>query len=97
MSWNRRTGAVRNADELTNFFGSVAPLPPTPAEKRATGDPRPAATTLAATTLYADKAAYMTQARAAADAMIEEGVLPPAGRDRIVGRASAIWDWVVGK
>jgi len=92
MSWNRRTGAVRDADKLTNFFGSVVPLPAAPAEKRATGDPRPAATTL-----YADKAAYMTQARAAADAMIEEGVLLPAERGRVVGRAGAIWDWVVGK
>ena len=92
MPWNLRTGAARNADELTDFYGSVVPLPATPAEKRATGDPRPAATTL-----YSDEAAYMTQVRRAADAMIDEGVLLPADRARVVERAAAIWDWVVAE
>lgn len=39
----------------------------------------------------------MAQARDAADAMIEEGVLLPADRDRVVGRAEDIWTWVVGE
>ncbi len=90
MPWNLRIGAVRNADELTNFFGSVVPLPATPAEKRATGDPRPAATVL-----YPNKDAYMAEARDAADAMIEEGLLLPADRDRVLERAADIWAWVV--
>jgi hypothetical protein len=90
MPWNLRVGAARNADELTNFYGSVVPLPATPAEKRATGDPRPAATTL-----YADEAAYMREVRRAADAMIDAGTLLPADRDQVVERAAAIWDWVV--
>ena len=90
MPWNLRVGAARNADELTNFYGSVVPLPATPAEKRATGDPRPAATTL-----YTDEAAYMTQVRRAADAMIEAGTLLPADRSRVVERAEALWTWVV--
>jgi hypothetical protein len=88
--WNLRIGAARNADELTDFFGSVAPLPATPAEKRATGDPRPAATSL-----YPSKTAYMRQARTATDAMIEDGILLPADRERVLRRADAIWDWVV--
>lgn len=92
LPWNLRVGAARNADELTNFFGSVVPLPATPAEKRATGDPRPAATTL-----YPSKAAYMTRVRSAADAMIDEGVLLPADRTPVVERAEAIWTWVVEK
>jgi hypothetical protein len=90
MPWNLRVGAARNADELTNFFGSVVPLPATPAEKRATGDPRPAAITL-----YPSKAAYMTRVRSAADAMIDAGTLLPADRDRVVERAEALWTWVV--
>lgn len=90
MPWNLRIGAVRNADELTDFFGSVVPLPATPAEKRATGDPRPAVTTL-----YSDEAAYRAQTREAADAMIEEGILLPTDRDRVLQRAGAIWDWVM--
>jgi len=90
MPWNLRIGAARNADELTNFFGSVVPLPATPAEKRATGDPRPAATPL-----YPSRDAYVEEARAAADAMIEEGVLLPADRAQVLERAGAIWDWVV--
>jgi len=90
MPWNRRIGAVRNTDELTDFFGSVVPLPATPNEKDRTGDPRPAATTL-----YPDKDAYMTEIRNAADAMIEEGVLLPADRDRVIDRGAEVWDWVV--
>jgi hypothetical protein len=90
MPWNLRTGATRNTDELTDFFGSVVPLPATPEEKQATGDPRPAATTL-----YSDKNAYMSQARAAADAMVEEGLLLPADRERVIDRAEETWNWVV--
>lgn len=90
MPWNLRVGATRNADELTNFFGSVVPLPATLSEKRDTGDPRPAATTL-----YPSKADYMTEAREATDAMVEEGILLPADRDRVLERADALWEWVV--
>jgi hypothetical protein len=90
LPWNLRMGAARNADELTDFYGSVVPLPATPSEKRAWKDPRPAATSL-----YPTKSAYMGEVRAAADAMIEEGVLLTADRDRVIERAAAIWDWVV--
>jgi hypothetical protein len=90
MPWNLRIGAARNADELTNFFGSVVPLPATPAEKQATGDPRPAATSL-----YATRDEYMAQARAAVDAMVGEGILLPSDRDRVLARAEEIWTWVV--
>jgi hypothetical protein len=90
LPWNLRIGAARNADELTNFFGSVVPLPATPAEKQATGDPRPAATSL-----YPSREAYMNEARAAVDAMIEEGVLLPADRAQVLERADATWEWVV--
>ena len=92
MPWNLRMGAARNADELTNFFGSVVPLPATPTEKQKTGDPRPAATTL-----YPSRGAYMQEARAAADAMVEAGTLLPADRERVLTRAGEIWDWVVGR
>jgi len=92
MPWNLRIGATRNADELTNFFGSVVPLPATPTEKQKTGDPRPAATTL-----YPSRGAYMQEARAAADAMVEAGTLLPADRERVLTRAGEIWDWVVGR
>ena len=92
LPWNLRIGAAHNADELTDFFGSVVPLPATVEEKRAWNDPRPAATSL-----YPSKSAYMGTVRAAADAMIEEGVLLTADRDRVIERASATWDWVVGR
>lgn len=92
MPWNLRIGATRNADELTDFFGSVVPLPATPTEKQATGDPRPAVTSL-----YSDKEAYMTKVQKAADAMIDEGLLLPTDRDRVLDRADAVWEWVVNK
>ena len=90
MPWNLRIGAARNADELTDFYGSFVPLPRTPEAKQSTGDPRPAISTL-----YPTKDAYMAEARAAANAMIEDGVLLTDDRKRVLTRASALWDWMM--
>lgn len=90
MPWNLRVGAQRNADELTDFFGSVVHLPATAVEKRGAGDPRPAVSSL-----YEGKSAYMRRVRASADAMIERGTLLSADRDRVVRRAEELWNWVV--
>jgi hypothetical protein len=89
LPWNLRIGAPANPDELTDFFGSYVPLPRTPEEKTRTGDPRPAITTL-----YDDRADYLQQVRAAADRLIEKGLLLEADRDRVVERAAAMWDWI---
>ena len=89
LPWNLRIGAAANTDEITDFYGSVVPLPATPAVKRATNDPRPAVSTL-----YSSKATYMQQVRTATDRMIEEGFLLTDDRDRVLQRADAVWTWV---
>ena len=87
--WNLRTGAPANPDELTDFFGTYIPLPVTVDEKEATGDPRPALETL-----YDGRFDYMEQVRAAAEALIREGVLLPGDRARVIDRAAQMWDWI---
>ena len=90
LPWHLRLDADRNADEIANFYGSVVPLPATAAEKQATGDPRPAVRGL-----YPTRAAYMQAVRAAAEAMVADGILLPADRERVVRRGAEIWDWVL--
>jgi hypothetical protein len=90
MPWNLRLDAARNRDELTDFYGSLVPLPRTPEEKARTGDPRPAVTTL-----YENKQAYMDRVSAAADTLIRRGFLLSADRDRVLDRARRLWDWVM--
>jgi hypothetical protein len=88
--WNLRLDAVRNRDELTDFYGSVMPLPRTPAEKRRTNDPRPAVTTL-----YDSRQGYLDRVAEAADTLINRGFLLSADRDRVLDRARRLWDWVM--
>jgi hypothetical protein len=89
MPWNLRTDAATNADELTDFYGSVAPLPADADAKAETGDPRPAVSAL-----YPSRSAYLQQVEQAANRMIDDGFLLTNDRDRVLARAAALWDWV---
>jgi len=89
LPWNLRLDARTNRNELTDFFGSIVPLPRTQAQKIRTGDPRPAVSSL-----YEDREDYLDQSAEAADRLIEQGFLLPADRERVLDRAEARWDWV---
>ncbi|MFW6193106.1 MAG: alpha/beta hydrolase domain-containing protein, partial [Gemmatimonadota bacterium] len=86
--WSLRTGLPGPEHELADFRGTFAPLPWDEAEKRATGDPRPAVTSL-----YDGRDDYLERARAAARALVREGFLLEEDVDRVVGRAAELWDW----
>lgn len=87
--WNLRIGAPAATHELTDFYGTLIPLPATEAERKRTGDPRPSLEAL-----YAGRADYLARARAAARDLVRQGFLLDEDIDRVVGRAGALWDWV---
>ena len=90
--WNLRVDAPAATGELTDFFGSFAPLPRTERERRAEGDPRPSVEAL-----YEDRADFLARVRTAADALVEEGLLLEEDRQGVVERQAEIWAWIHGE
>jgi hypothetical protein len=87
--WSLRVGMPGPEHELADFRGTFAPLPWDQAEKRATGDPRPAVVEL-----YGSRAGYLERARAAARRLVRDGFLLEEDADRVVERAGELWDWM---
>jgi len=90
MPWNLRIGLPGQTDELTDFYGSFAPLPRTDSARAATGDPRPSIESL-----YPSRDAYRSRVRTAADRLIERGFLLTDDRERVLQRAAEVWEWVM--
>ncbi len=89
MPWNLRTGYAGGSIELSDFVGTVIPLPRTDAERIARGDPRPAIETL-----YRSRQAYLEQVRAELKNLIRSGFLLADDLDHALRRAGHTWDWV---
>lgn len=89
VPWSLRTGMPGPEGELADFRGTFVPLPWDGAEKRRTGDPRPAVTEL-----YGSREAYMDRARAAARELVAEGFLLEEDVDRVLERAERTWGWL---
>ncbi len=85
--WNLRRPEVGAPDDLARWSGSFIPFARTEAERAAAGDPRPA---LAAR--YRSRAEYETQVKAAAEALMREGLLLEADVAPITARAGAFYD-----
>ncbi len=86
--WNLRTGMPGEQEELTDFYGSFAPLARN-ANERATGDSRPS---IAET--YANLEDYLERIESAAAALIEEGFLLEQDLPAALDQAQALWDWM---
>lgn len=86
--WHVRTGHAGGNGELTDFFGTLIPLPRTEAERQRTGDPRPSIERL-----YSDEQDYLSRVREAAELLVERGFLLEEDADRVVGRAERYWSW----
>jgi hypothetical protein len=89
LPWNLRTGAAAAEQELTDFTGTLAPLPRTEEERAARGDPRPSIQAL-----YRTRGAFLNRVRLAAGDLVEEGFLLPEDLAAVVTRAQALWDWI---
>ena len=88
--WRLRAGAVANPDELDDFFGGMIPLPRTEVVADSTRDSRPPVAAL-----YPARDAYEARVREAADRLTEAGFLLTEDRQAELGRAMALWDWLM--
>jgi hypothetical protein len=87
--WSLRTGYPGEAHEMADFLGTWVPLPRTPAERAARGDPRPSVAEL-----YASEAAYLERVEKEAQALVAEGFLLADDVALERERARARWAWV---
>ncbi len=87
--WIFRPAAIGAPDELLPVLrGSWIPFPMSKADQKKSGDPR-----RSREERYADKADFLTRTRAAAEALVKDGYLPPEDIDEIVESALERWDW----
>jgi hypothetical protein len=90
--WHLRTGYPGGTGELTDFFGTYIPLPRSEAERVRRGDPRPSIEGL-----YPTKEDYLRHAKEAAITLVGHGYLLQEDITRVLQRAEAHWDWVMGQ
>jgi len=87
--WNLRRGYPGGTDELTDFRGTLIPLPRTERDRQMTGDPRPSIESL-----YSTKDDYLLAVERAALALIGQGFLLDEDSGTVRDRASMYWDWI---
>ncbi|MEJ2371148.1 MAG: alpha/beta hydrolase domain-containing protein [Gemmatimonadales bacterium] len=85
--WSLRVGLPGPEDELADFRGTSIPLPRDRAEKRRTGDPRPAISSL-----YASREAYLADVEASARELVTEGYVLAEDLVRVLDAAAARWE-----
>lgn len=90
--WNLRKGQPGDTNETTRILGTFLPLPRTEAERAAAKDPRPSIAGK-----YRDRAAYLAQARKAAEELVKRRMLLADDVERAVARAAAVWDWIAAR
>jgi hypothetical protein len=89
LPWNLRIGFGAAEHELTDFTGTLVPLPRTEEERAAGGDSRPSIQAL-----YRTRGAYLNRVRLAAGELVMQGFLLPEDLAAVVTRAQALWDWI---
>ena len=85
--WNLRHGYPGGTDELTDFRGTLIPLPKTERDRQANGDPRPSIESL-----YFSKEDYLLTVQQAAQALFRKGFLLEEDFSTVRDRASMYWD-----
>jgi hypothetical protein len=87
--WNLRIGYPGGTDELTDFTGTYIPLPRNDSVAEEAGDARPSISSM-----YRDKAGYLTAAQQAAELLVAQGFLLQEDVAAVVQRSGQHWDWV---
>ncbi len=90
--WNFRNASIGGTSTLMPFIGSFVPFAATKASRETTGDPRKAIDER-----YPSRDEYLTRIRAAADALVREGILVADDVTRTVNDATTLWDSIVSK
>ena len=86
--WNLYNERFGPADEIAHMSGSYIPFATTPAERAASGDPRPSIAER-----YSDREQYLGLVAEAALQLIEEGYLLGADLPQILVNAATHWDY----
>lgn len=87
--WNPRHPDQGAPGDLMAMMGSTLPFARTPAERQASGDPRPSLAER-----YGDRDGYLARVRSDAQAMVAARHLLAEDVDAVVERAGALWDFV---
>ena len=90
--WNLRAVETGASQELLDSAGSFLPFPGNAVTREASGDARQSIEER-----YPSRDAYLAGYRAAAQRLIQSGLLLPGDLDSIMKRAEQLWDWVVEK
>ncbi len=91
LPWNLREGFAGGTDEMTDFVGTLIPLAATENVRMIQADPRPSLESL-----YGSRNAYLERVQAAANEMVAERLLLEEDVPRVVARATALWNWIMG-
>jgi len=90
--WNLRTKAIGAEDEIYSMVGSTFFFPRTRAERRKSGDPRPAIEER-----YKSKQEYLDKYRAAAAALVGQGYLLESDLKAVIDKGASYWDAVMNE
>jgi len=88
--WSLRGGGLVNADELTDFYGTLIPFARDRAERERTGDPRPSLIER-----YGDRARYLEIVARHAEAQERAGLLLAEDVPRVIEQADRHWNWLM--
>jgi hypothetical protein len=89
--WNFRRPEIGGTQILVSLLGSYVPLPRTRAEREARRDPR-----MSIEERYASRAAYLSRARGAADALVGFRYLLAEDVESVMRRSADHWDLLMG-
>ncbi len=90
--WNLRAPETGAPHELLDSAGSFVPFAVRAADRKVSEDPR-----LSIEERYSSREAYLARYRAAAQRLIDSGLLLRRDLDAVMKRAEDLWDWVVEK
>jgi hypothetical protein len=90
--WNYRAAELGAPEELADMIGGYLPFPRTADERGASGDRR-----AAVMERYEGRDDYLAKVRAAAEALIKEGLALPGDLDRMIEGGAGQWEFVMGE
>jgi hypothetical protein len=88
--WNFRQPSIGAPDRIIPLLGSYVPLPRTPAEREAQGDPR-----RSIAERYTSREEYLSLVNQAAAALVKDGLLLEEDTIPVTRRAAAHWDFLM--
>jgi hypothetical protein len=89
--WNLRDQKIGAPDAMLDMVGSMIPFARTRAERQKSGDPRPSIEER-----YASREEYLRKVEAAAQPLVQQGLMLQRDVPKYLEKASARWDMLTG-